>query len=108
MPIKLEQPRTGFLLMKPLEIVFQFDKEGDAKNFSASVKEAQLDNKINTWVRLSVPEGLVRVYTAKKGDIGFEFNNKDHAKKWAQHLVTLGKTLESRPERVYIGHHLVH
>jgi hypothetical protein len=108
MPIKLERPSTAFLRVQPLEIVFQFDKAGDAKNFGATLKEAQLDDKIDTWVRLSIPEGLVRVYTTRKGDIGFEFNNKHHAEKWAQHLANLGNTFESKPKMVYIGRHLVH
>lgn len=107
MPLKLARPSTAFLRIHPLEIVFQFDKAGDAKNFSATLKEAQLDDKIDIWVRLSIPEGLVRVYTTRRGDIGFEFNNKDHAERWAHHLANVGNTFHSEPKKVYIGHHLV-
>jgi len=110
MATNIKHPRTAFVRIHPLDIVFDFDHAGDATNFWNSLQKAKQEahlNAVKTWVSLPFPPGLLRVYTASKGDVGFEFGNHECAQKWAHHLAGVGKTnVKDKPDIVYVGRHI--
>lgn len=48
-----------------------------------------------TWVYLPMPDGLLRVRTAKMGDVAFDFDTEKNAKEFNASIKSLGKIYNS-------------
>jgi hypothetical protein len=107
-------PRTAFVNTRPLLIVIIFPTSREAEDFLADINPSnlehhgQIDERNGHWVVLPAPHGLTRVYTAKRGDIAFEFENHTDADKWNESIKEVGRFYldthrEYRKRTVYVG-----
>jgi hypothetical protein len=101
---------TAFLSVKPLEPVMVFGSSDEAFWFQDKVRQGRiLADQSQKWVFLPLPEGLLRVRTAKDGDIAFDFDIPAHAGLFNQSIKGLGKVFQRTADKpkwdctVYIG-----
>ncbi|KAF1842863.1 uncharacterized protein K460DRAFT_396329, partial [Cucurbitaria berberidis CBS 394.84] len=101
---------SAFISLQPLEPVLVFFNEGDASLFQSRCKQGRiLPSSRQNWVYLPMPEGLLRVRTARKGDVAFDFDSDKNANEFNKGIKSLG-TIYASPrgdhgwERVvYLG-----
>lgn len=101
---------TSFLSVQPLEPVLVFDSADDAAYFQTHCcKQGRIFPDQRTRVYLPMPEGLLRVRTAKYGDVGYDFDTNRHATVFNESIIGLGKVFQNTRERrdwdqsVYLG-----
>lgn len=102
--------RSAFLSVKPFEPVLVFDSQEEAKWFQDKNRQGRiLPDQSSKWVFIPLPDGLLRVRTAKDGDIAFDFNSPGTAKWFNDSINSLGRIFPRTAEKpgwdrtVYIG-----
>ncbi|KAF2449713.1 hypothetical protein P171DRAFT_351357 [Karstenula rhodostoma CBS 690.94] len=102
--------QTAFLSVKPLEPVMVFNSADEAFWFQDKVRQGRVFvDQSQKWVFLPMPEGLLRVRTAKDGDIAFDFDGPAHADRFNQSIKKLGRIFPRTADKlkwdctVYIG-----
>jgi len=101
---------SSFLSVQPLEPVLVFHSAEDAAYFQTHCcTQGRIFPDQLTRLYLPMPEGLLRVRTAKYGDAGYDFDTSRHATLFNESIVGLGRIYESTRERrnldrsVYVG-----
>jgi len=101
---------SAFLSVTPLEPVLVFPTPDDAALFQSRCKQGRiLSSTRQNWVYLPLPEGLLRVRTARKGDVAFDFESERCAREFDKSIKGLGRIYENpRGDRgwervVYLG-----
>ncbi|KAF2738800.1 hypothetical protein EJ04DRAFT_485744 [Polyplosphaeria fusca] len=101
---------SSFMSIKPLEPVLVFASAEDAASFQSSYRQGRImPNHPISWVFLPMPEGLLRLRTAKNGDIAYDFDTYRHAVDFNDSIGRLGKTFQPTREKpdwdhiVYLG-----
>lgn len=65
--------------------------------FQSRCKQGRiLPSARQSWVYLPMPEGLLRVRTARMGDVAFDFNSEKSAKEFNVSIKHLGRVFENR------------
>lgn len=83
---------SAFMSLQPLEPVLVFASAEDAALFQSRCKQGRiLPNSRQSWVYLPMPEGLLRVRTAKNGDVAFDFEHEKNAKEFNASIKSLGR-----------------
>lgn len=102
--------RTAFLSVKPFEPVLVFDSIEEAHWFQDKVRQGRiLPDQSSKWVFLPLPDGLLRVRTARDGDIAFDFDGPGNAKWFNDSIKSLGRVFPRTVEKptwdrtVYLG-----
>jgi len=87
-----------------------FSTTEDAENFRRDCMVGRIlhINEHGNWVFVPLPQGLVRVYTAKAGDVGYEFYTHEQAKTFNHSIKEVGTIYNSSSnrnlsKRVYLG-----
>jgi len=110
--VKMSPPTiiSSFISVQPLEPVLVFDSADDAAYFQTHCcKQGRIFPNQRTRVYLPMPEGLLRVRTAKYGDTGYDFDTHRHATMFNESVIGLGRIYQSTKERpdldrsVYLG-----
>src|SRR5437763_15570499 len=71
---------SAFISLVPLEPVLVFTSDADAALFQSRFKQGRsLPSSRQSWVYLPMPEGLLRVRTARRGDVAFDFDTEKNA-----------------------------
>jgi hypothetical protein len=84
---------SAFLSVQPLEPVLVFSSAEDAAMFQGRCKQGRiLPTSRQSWVYLPMPAGLLRVRTARMGDVAFDFDSEKSAKDFNASIKYLGKT----------------
>jgi hypothetical protein len=87
---------SAFLSVQPLEPVLVFPNPEEAAIFQSRCKQGRiLTSARQSWVYLPMPEGLLRVRTARKGDVAFDFDSARHAEEFNASIRYMGKTFAS-------------
>jgi hypothetical protein len=87
---------SAFISLQPLEPVLVFSSPEDAALFQSRCKQGRiLPNSRQSWVYLPMPEGLLRVRTAKMGDVAFDFDHERNAKEFNSSIKSLGRIFGS-------------
>jgi hypothetical protein len=101
---------SAFLSITPLEPVLVFQTPDDAETFQTRCRQGRiLPSSRPNWVYLPMPPGLLRVRTARKGDVAFDFTTERNAKAFNDSVRGLGRIFgngkgESGWEKVvYLG-----
>ncbi|KAF2183087.1 hypothetical protein K469DRAFT_584239 [Zopfia rhizophila CBS 207.26] len=101
---------SSFLSVKPLEPVLVFNSPDDAAYFQSHCRQGRiLPDQSQRWVFLPMPEGLLRVRTAKYGDVAYEFDNHRHASEFNEGVKGLGRMFQNTKDKpiwdrtVYLG-----
>jgi hypothetical protein len=101
---------SAFLSVTPLEPVLVFSNPEDAALFQSRCKQGRImPSARQSWVYLPMPDGLLRVRTARLGDVAFDFDSEKHAKEFNASIKSLGRIYASpRDDRgwermVYLG-----
>ncbi len=82
---------SAFMSISPLEPVLVFPSDIDAALFQSRCKQGRiLPNSRQSWVYLPMPEGLLRVRTARRGDVAFDFDNERNASEFNKSIKSLG------------------
>ncbi|KAL5436612.1 hypothetical protein PMIN05_006617 [Paraphaeosphaeria minitans] len=109
-PTRTPAIQTAFLSVKPFEPVMVFDSADEAFWFQDKVRQGRvLPDHSQKWVYLPLPEGILRVRTAKNGDVAFDFDSPAHADKFNQSIKKLGRVFQRTHDKpkwdctVYIG-----
>ncbi|KAH3972745.1 hypothetical protein HBH70_144270 [Parastagonospora nodorum] len=88
---------SAFLSVSPLEPVLVFSSPEDAAMFQSRCKQARImPSARQSWVYLPMPDGLVRVRTARMGDVAFDFDSEKSAKEFNASIKHLGRVFENR------------
>ncbi|KAL5454660.1 hypothetical protein PMIN07_007447 [Paraphaeosphaeria minitans] len=94
-PTRTPAIQTAFLSVKPFEPVMVFDSADEAFWFQDKVRQGRvLPDHSQKWVYLPLPEGILRVRTAKNGDVAFDFDSPAHADKFNQSIKKLGRVFQ--------------
>ncbi|KAH7351433.1 hypothetical protein BKA66DRAFT_278279 [Pyrenochaeta sp. MPI-SDFR-AT-0127] len=89
---------SAFISLQPLEPVLVFPNETDAAMFQSRCKQGRiLPTARPNWVYLPLPEGLLRVRTARKGDVAFDFDTEKNATEFNKGIKSLG-TIYASPK----------
>ncbi|KAF2476945.1 uncharacterized protein BDR25DRAFT_330892 [Lindgomyces ingoldianus] len=101
---------TSFISLQPLEPVLVFNAADDAAYFQTHCRQGRILYDQNPrWVFLPMPEGLLRVRTARFGDVCYEFDSHRHASQFNESIKGLGRILQNTREKpvwdrsVYVG-----
>ncbi|KAF2824932.1 hypothetical protein CC86DRAFT_446983 [Ophiobolus disseminans] len=101
---------SAFLSVTPLEPVLVFPSSEDAALFQSRCKQGRIiSSERPNWVYLPLPPGLLRVRTAREGDVAFDFESERAAGDFDRSIKGLGRVYENpRGERgwekcVYLG-----
>jgi hypothetical protein len=103
---------SAFLSVTPLEPVLVFSSPEDASTFQSRCKQGRiLHESAPNWVYLPLPPGLLRVRTARRGDVAFDFESERAARDFDKSIKGLGRIYENRNQRgergwekvVYLG-----
>ncbi|KAF2024264.1 hypothetical protein EK21DRAFT_117949 [Setomelanomma holmii] len=87
---------SAFISLKPLEPVLVFSSPEDAALFQSRCKQGRiLPNARQSWVYLPMPEGLLRVRTARMGDVAFDFEHEKNARDFNGSIKSLGRIYAS-------------
>jgi hypothetical protein len=105
---------TSFLSVQPLEPVLVFSTTDDAAYFQSLCKQGRIlpNPQRSKWVFLPMPDGLLRVRTAQRGDVAYDFFSHSHARAFNESVRGLGKILQNSRDRpdadrtVYLGKQL--
>jgi hypothetical protein len=94
---------SAFMSISPLEPVLVFSSTADAELFQSRCRQGRiLNNAPGRWVYLPMPAGLLRVRTARGGDVAFEFDSHRHAVAWNLSMGEVGKIFTSTKERPFV------
>jgi hypothetical protein len=98
-------PVSSFLSINPLEPVLVFPDVNEAWEFRHSCNVARIldADQHPTWVYVPLPDGVVRVYTAKHGDVAYEFRSSNEAKAFNHAIKNVGTVFGDHSHRVYVG-----
>jgi hypothetical protein len=109
-PKPLPTIQSAFLSVRPFEPVLVFKSSDEAIFFQDKVRQGRiLSDQSSKWVFLPLPNGLLRVRTAKDGDIAFDFDSSVHAKAFNDSIKTLGRVFSKTKDMptwdrtVYVG-----
>ncbi|KAF1958263.1 hypothetical protein CC80DRAFT_27433 [Byssothecium circinans] len=101
---------SSFLSVTPLEPVLVFHNADDAAYFQTHCKQGRiLPDQRSRWVFLPMPAGLLRVRTARCGDVAYDFDTHGHARAFNDSIKGLGRIFQNTKERpemersVYLG-----
>ncbi|KAF2249561.1 hypothetical protein BU26DRAFT_319952 [Trematosphaeria pertusa] len=101
---------SSFLSVQPLEPVLVFNTVDDAAYFQTHCKQGRiLPDQRSRWVFLPMPEGLLRVRTARNGDVAYEFDSHQHARAFNDSIKGLGRIFQNTHDKpiwdrtVYLG-----
>ena len=100
---------SAFLSVTPLEPVLTFASEMDAQAYRSNRPIARIFPGQPRWVYMPLPAGLVRVRTAQRGDVAFEFTTPEAARAWKASIGDMGSIHASTAARpdfdrgVYLG-----
>ncbi|KAF2637250.1 hypothetical protein P280DRAFT_472413 [Massarina eburnea CBS 473.64] len=101
---------SSFLSVTPLEPVLVFQRADDAAYFQSHCKQGRIMlDQSSRWVFLPMPEGLLRVRTARCGDVAYDFDTHKHARMFNESIKGLGTIFQSTKEgpgwdrTVYLG-----
>jgi hypothetical protein len=87
---------SAFLSVQPLEPVLVFSNPDDAALFQSRCKQGRiLPGSKQSWVYLPMPEGLLRVRTARLGNVAFDFESEKCAREFNAGIKTLGSIYAS-------------
>jgi len=92
---------TAFFSIKPPEPVLVASGIDSARYLRDNVQAGRIYSSHPTWVYVPMPEGLLRVRTAKRGDVAFEFEHAPQARTWNENINRQGKIFENTRERPY-------
>jgi hypothetical protein len=82
--------------LHPLEPVLVFSNDANASLFQSRCKQARiLPSSLQSWVYLPMPEGLLRVRTARQGDVAFDFDSERRAREFNSSIRGLGRVYDS-------------
>jgi hypothetical protein len=102
--MSLPIPKTAFLSVSPLEPVLVFSSPHDAATFQLHYKQSRIIKSQNPcWVFLPLPQGLLRVRTAKGGDVAFDFESATQAATWDKEVGQIGRVFKGKEKVVYVG-----
>lgn len=105
-------PLSAFLSVRPHEPVLVFASADDAYAFQTRYcRQGRIypAPARQSWVYVPLPEGLLRVRTARKGDVAFDFESERAASEFNKSLAYTGRVYENpRGDRgwekvVYVG-----
>jgi hypothetical protein len=97
-------PKTAFLSLSPLEPVLVFSTAHDAATFQLQHKQGRiLASQDKCWVFLPLPKGLLRVRTAKGGDVAFDFETMMQAAAWNKEVGQIGRVFKGKENVIYVG-----
>jgi hypothetical protein len=83
---------SSFLSVQPLEPVLVFRSSDEAAYFQSYCKQGRiLPEQASKWVFLPMPTGLLRVRKAKDGDIAYDFDGHNNARKFNESIMGLGR-----------------
>ncbi|KAH7082074.1 hypothetical protein FB567DRAFT_97685 [Paraphoma chrysanthemicola] len=83
---------SAFISLVPLEPVLVFADASDAALFQSRCRQGRiLPDSRQSWVYLPMPPGLLRVRTARKGDVAFDFDTEKNAKDFNASIKSLGQ-----------------
>ena len=104
------RPVTSFLSLTPLEPVLVFATAEDAEKFRKGCVAARRNSHEHPeWVYVPLPNGLLRVYTARLGDVGYDFRHAEEAKAFNAVIGEVGTIHDAMDKkhlhRVYLGNH---
>ncbi|KAF2685998.1 hypothetical protein K458DRAFT_416360 [Lentithecium fluviatile CBS 122367] len=101
---------TSFLSVVPNEPVLVFSTNEDAARFQSHCRQGRiLPDQRHKWVFLPMPSGLLRVRTARGGDVAYDFDSHYHACKFNDSISGLGRIYQNTREKpifdrsVYLG-----
>jgi hypothetical protein len=101
---------SAFLSLTPLEPVLVFQTPDDATTFQSRCRQGRiLPSSRPNWIYLPMPTGLLRVRTARKGDVAFDFDTERNANAFNHSVKGLGRVYGSGRESdgwervVYLG-----
>lgn len=105
---------SAFLSVKPLEPVLVFATPEDAALFQSRCRQGRiLPLARQTWVYLPMPDGLLRVRTAKMGDVALDFDTERNARDFNSSIKGLGRIfgnprgVDGWERVVYVGRHKI-
>lgn len=82
---------SAFLSVRPHEPVLIFSTDTDAALFQSRCKQGRiLPASRQSWVYLPLPDGLLRVRTARQGNVAFDFESDKAAKEFNSSIKSLG------------------
>src|SRR5262245_25688427 len=91
---------TAFLSVQPLEPVLVFHSSDDAAYFQSHCKQGRImSDQRSKWVFLPMPEGLLRVRTARGGDVSFDFDGHGNARRFNESIKGLGKIFQNTKDK---------
>jgi hypothetical protein len=89
---------SAFMSLQPLEPVLVFSSDADAALFQSRCKQGRiLPSSRQSWVYLPIPAGLLRVRTARQGDVAFDFESEKCAREFNSGIKSLG-TIYASPK----------
>lgn len=101
---------TAYMSISPLEPVLVFASPEEAASFQSHRKQGRiLFKEPQSHVYLPMPQGLLKVRTARDGDVAFDFDSDKHAKEFNASIRNLGRILlspvgqHSWEKTVYVG-----
>ncbi|OCK75674.1 hypothetical protein K432DRAFT_397077 [Lepidopterella palustris CBS 459.81] len=101
---------TSFISIQPLEPVLVFASAADAEYFQSHCRQGRiLPTESQRWVYLPLPAGLIRVRTARQGDIAYDFDSHRNAVAFNKSIKEVGRIFQSTKEKpewdrnVYLG-----
>lgn len=95
---------SAFLSVTPLEPVLVFASQSDAQAFRGHCSVARIFPNHPKWVYMPMPSGLLRVRTAQRGDVAFEFESRDAARAWNEAILQIGTINPAVPHRLDFDH----
>ncbi|KAF2264930.1 hypothetical protein CC78DRAFT_579887 [Lojkania enalia] len=106
----MPQVLTSFISLQPLEPVLVFSTPDDAIRFQERCRQGRiLPDQRSRWVFLPMPDGLLRVRTARGGDVAYDFDSHRHAAEFNASIKGCGKIFSNTIDKptfdrtVYLG-----
>jgi hypothetical protein len=98
--------KSAFLSVVPSEPVLVFSTAEDAAYFQSHCRQGRIQplphmKWSNTWVYLPMPAGLLRVRTARSGDVAFDFASSHEARDFNSSIKGVGKVFSNTKEKPY-------
>ena len=101
---------SSFMSVQPLEPVLAFRDGEEAAYFQSRCRQGRiLPDQQSNWVFLPMPKGLLRIRTAMKGDISYDFDSATNARHFNDSIRGLGRIFHGNSHgansdrRVYMG-----
>ena len=109
-PKPLPTIQSAFLSVRPFEPVLVFKSSDEANLFQDKVRQGRiLPDQSSKWLFLPLPNGLLRVRTARDGDVAFDFDGSTHAKAFNDSIKSFGRVFSKTKDKptwdrtVYVG-----